>query len=637
MLLAGLQQVDKAYGDQVVLQDASLELRDAQRVALIGRNGAGKTTVLRLLQGLEGPDKGAVHRAAGVTTALLSQDLTFGPGATVVGVADAAFADLDRMEAGLAELEAAGLDDPERFGRWEHLHTAFERRGGYARRARRDAVLFALGFRGREEQPVRQLSGGERTRLGLARLLMAQPDVLLLDEPTNHLDIDMRAWLEGYLARYPGAALVVSHDRAFLDAACSVTAEVAGGRLTVGDGSPTGFRAARAEARRIQEATFRNQERERDRLTSAAARMKRWAGQSEKLHRRAKAMERRAERYAGAMVEAPQREGRTTRFQFDCDPSGEVVLTARHLSKRFDRVLFEDVELELRQGDRVALVGPNGAGKTTLLRLLLGEVASDDPGAEVRTGARVRLGYYDQDLRGVDPDATLIEELIRLVGDVEAHNLLGRFMFPYDAQYKRIRDLSGGERARLALLKLTLGRYNLLVLDEPTNHLDVEMIEALEGALRAYQGTLLLVSHDRRFLEALVGTVWEVRDARFEAFEGDWAFYQRKRRERREAEQAEADRRQRRQDEAKGAAAGDDRGASSGPSRWRLERMREQLEGRVDTLESELRTLAARLAAPNAERPDELIALGERHAAVERELIEAMAEWENVTESLGAA
>ena len=633
MLLAALQQVEKAYGDQVVLEDATLELRDGSRTALIGRNGAGKTTVLRLLMHLARPDKGSVYRGAGVTAALLEQDPVFDDGATVADVAEQAFVDLETMQADLEALEASGLHDPERYARWERLHETFERRGGYARRARRDAVLDALGFRGREEQRVRQLSGGERTRLGLARLLMAQPDVLLLDEPTNHLDIDMRGWLEGYLGRYPGAALIVSHDRAFLDAACSSTAEVARGRLRVGGGSPTVFRAALEEERRIQAATRANQEREHARLETAAARMKQWAGQNEKLHRRAKAMERRVERYERGMTLAPDGPERSTRFAFDCDPSGEIVLSARHLTRRFERTLFEDVNIELRQGQRIALVGPNGAGKTTFLRLLLGEAASDDPRAEVRTGARVRLGYYDQDLRGVDPEATLIEEMIRLVGDVEAHNLLGRFLFPFDAQYKRVRDLSGGERARLALLKLTLGRYNLLVLDEPTNHLDLEMIEALEGALRAYPGTLLLVSHDRRFLEALIDEVWEVRDGRFEAFEGDWGFYQRLRRKR--AEEAA---------EAAAMRAGAQPGArkapsrrSGGPSRWKLERMREALEDRVATLERELDHLAGRLAAPSHEGTDDLIAIGERHADLERELIDAMAAWEDVTERLGAA
>ncbi len=634
MLLAALQQVDKVYGDQVVLERATLQLRNGDRTALIGRNGAGKTTVLRLLMAIEEPDSGSVYRAEGVTVALLEQDPRFEDATTIVGVAERAFADLERLEAELVRLEHEGLDDPDTFERWDRVHATFERRGGYARRARRDAVLDALGFRGREEQPVTQLSGGERTRLGLALLLMAQPDVLLLDEPTNHLDLDMRDWLEGYLSRYPGAAVIVSHDRAFLDGACQATAEVALGELRVGDGTPTAFRAARAEERRIQEATRANQEQEHARLEASAAQMKQWAGQNAKLHRRAKSMEKRADRFAGGMIDEVAREQRSTRFAFDADPSGEIVLSARHLSKRFERTLFEDVTLELRQGQRVALVGPNGAGKTTLLRMLLGDVPSDDPRAEVRTGARVRLGYYDQKLQGVDPDATLIEELIRMVGDTAAHNLLGRFLFPFDAQYKRVRNLSGGERARLALLKLTLGRYNLLVLDEPTNHLDLEMIEALEDALRAYHGTLLLVSHDRRFLEALVDLVWEVKDGTFEAFEGDWAFYQRIHRRRRE-ERAERAERARDAERQRDAARADGEGGG-GPSRWQLEREREELEARIRDLEHELHGVARRLSEPDAEAPQELAAIGERHARLERDLLAIMSRWETVTERLGA-
>src|SRR5690606_20918081 len=330
-----------------------------------------------------------------------------------------AFVELDELDRQLKRLEAAGLDDHANYERWERLHATFERRGGYARRARRDAVLDALGFTGRYDQAVRRLSGGERTRLGLARLLMAQPDVLLLDEPTNHLDIDMRGWLENYLRRYPGAAIIVSHDRAFLDTACSRTAEMSRGTLRGGEGNPTVFKAAMAEADRIQAATRANQERELQRLESSADQLKRWAASSEKMAKRARAMITRVERYENQMIDAVAGSERTTRFTFDCDPSGEIVMTARHFSKSFGRPLFEDVTVELRAGDRVALVGPNGAGKTTFLRMLLGQLGSDDPRAGVATGSRVRLGYYDQELRGVDPELTLFEELLKRVGNAE--------------------------------------------------------------------------------------------------------------------------------------------------------------------------------------------------------------------------
>ncbi|NLG09071.1 MAG: ABC-F family ATP-binding cassette domain-containing protein [Deinococcales bacterium] len=654
MLLAALHAVEKVYGEQVVLADATLELRDGDRVALIGRNGSGKSTILELLAGLEEPDGGRVFTAEDVTLAHLEQDPRFDEAETVVEVAARAFAELDAMEARLSALEAAGLDDPERFQRWEHLHATFERRGGYARRARRDAVLSALGFAGRHDQPVRQLSGGERTRLGLAQLLMAQPDVLLLDEPTNHLDVEMRQWLEGHLARYPGAALIVSHDRAFLDGAASRTAEVSRGRLRVGPGNPSAFRAARAEAERLQAMQRANEEKERDRLQAATDQMKRWAGQNAKLHRRAKAMQKRVERFEAEMVEEVERGERTLRFAFDADESGAIVLTGEHLTKRFDgRTLFEAVSFELRQGDRVALVGPNGAGKSTLLKMIIGQLPSDDPLGQVRTGARVRLGYYDQELRGVNGQNTLFEELLQRMGDVEAHNALGRFLFPYEAQFKRIDDLSGGERARLSLLDLTLGRYNLLVLDEPTNHLDVEMIAALEAALQAYEGTLLFVSHDRRFLEALAERVWEVRDGRFEAYEGDWGYYQRHAR-RAGVGGAEAATGQNGRS-TPGEAATVALPARRGPSRWQLERRLEALEEEIGAAEARLDELSGQLAAPDAldaslvaelvggadgpppTQAEVLAALGAKHARLEAELLQLMEEWHDITERLSAA
>ncbi len=648
MLLAALHSVEKVYGDQVVLEDATLELRDGDRTALIGRNGSGKSTLLKLLMRVEAPDRGTVFQAEDARLAMLDQDPTFGGGDTVVSVSERAFVELDELEARLSVLEAAGLDDPDRYHLWETLHGTFERRGGYARRARRDAVLDALGFRGRHDDSVLRLSGGERTRLGLARLLMAQPDVLLLDEPTNHLDIEMRTWLEGHLSRYPGAALIVSHDRAFLDGACTRTAEVSRGELRVGNGNPSTYRAARMEAERIQALTRSNQERELKRLDAAADQMKRWAARSEKLARRARAMEKRVDRYETDMVDELAGSERTTRFTFDCDPSGAIVLTAEHLTKSFGgRRLFHDLTLELRQGERVALVGPNGAGKTTLLRMLLGELTSDHPRGAVRTGARVRLGYYDQELRSVDGEATLFEELLRRMGDADAHNALGRFLFPYDAQFKLVHDLSGGERARLALLDLTLARCNLLVLDEPTNHLDVEMIEALENALHAYEGTLLIVSHDRRFLSNLATRVWEVSGGSFTDYRGNWDYYLRKRQA---AVRAPAP-------AAPSKAADPPTRDAAGPSQWQLGRRLTDLEDEIHEVEARLekvRELLARpvdlavtdLAAldmgkwaepgPPPPAAELVAALAVEHANLEARLLVQMREWDDITDRLTA-
>ncbi len=634
MLLAALQQVDKFYGDQVVLEQVGLELRSASRIALIGRNGAGKSTILKLLLGLEPPDSGTIYRREGVTLAMLEQDPQFDAEYTVLELSERAFTDLDVLEQELSSLENTGLHEPDIYERWEHLHEIFERRGGYERRARRDAVLYALGFRGREHEKARHLSGGEKTRLGLARLLMAQPDVLLLDEPTNHLDMQMREWLEGYLSRYPGAVMLVSHDRAFLDAACNQTAEIALATLRNFAGTPSQYRDYRAEQLRIEALTRANQHKEHQRLEAAAAQMKKWAGQNAKLHRRAKAMEKRVERYATQMLPEAERQQRATRFRFDCDESGEIVMQAGNLSKSFgDNTLFKDVNFTLRQGERIALIGPNGAGKSSFIKMLLGDLASDNPRAQLRFGVRVRGGYYDQDLRGVDPEMTLIEEMIRLVGDVEAHNLLGRFLFPYGAQYKTIAKLSGGERARLALLKLTMGNNNFLILDEPTNHLDVEMIEALEQALQNFAGTLLIVSHDRRFIEATTDFIWELREGRFTAYEGDWTYYQYKRQAQlqNQAKQAKAEQKSDQAADVKVNTV-----ANKTPSKWQLERELEVLEQEIGQLEHELGKISERLTNPEGLAVGVIQELGEEHARLEADLLAAMSRWETASQLLSA-
>ena len=640
MILASLQNVEKWYGEQTVLDGVTLELRPQERLALIGRNGAGKSTVLRLLAGEEHPDGGNVHVRPEITIGVLDQAPVFESDATVGSVADAAFAALDALEHELVALEAEGLDLPEVYGRWEELHAVFERRGGYVRRARRNAVLHALGFAGREHDAAAALSGGEVTRLGLARLLMAQPDVALLDEPTNHLDLRMRTWLESFLRGYPGAVVLVSHDRAFLDAACDRTAEISRGELRVRPLAPTAFRAADAERQRIEAATRANQEREHARLEAAALQMKRWAGQNAKLARRAKSIQRRADRYEGEMLDEEPGAERTTRFSFAAPPSGEVVLVAQHLSAAYGEPLFDDVSLTLRRGERVVLVGPNGAGKTTLLRVVTGERPSDDPRASVQWGSRVRVAYYDQTLARFDPEATLVETLVRLVGDRHAHDMLGRFMFPYEAQFKRVGDLSGGERARLALLELTLAEANVLVLDEPTNHLDLEMIEALEAALDAYEGTLLVVSHDRRLLQRLATRVWEIEAGHFEDYEGDWSFYERKRPHvRSPADPSDAD------------APGDAPAHAGRPERtggrddpdddprssWRLERELETCEREVARLEDELERVHAeveRAATLHASDHVRLAEVGERFERVEQALLDAMARWTHVDELL---
>jgi ATP-binding cassette, subfamily F, member 3 len=634
MLLAALQQVDKFFGDQTILQKTTLELRDHSRVALIGRNGSGKSTILNLLAGRIETDGGQVFLRDDVTVAKLEQDPLFEAEASILDISEKAFAELDILEKRLEALETR-LDQPEIYEQWEHLHEVFERRGGYERRSRRDAVLFALGFRGREDQRASSLSGGEKTRLGLAQLLMAQPDVLLLDEPTNHLDMEMRTWLESYLTRYPGGILLVSHDREFLDKSCDVTAEISLSKLRTYPGNPSAYRDYRTEQLEIEAATRKREHREYDRLKEMTKQMKIWGGRSEKLARRAKSMETRTKRYAEHMMDDADSTEGSTRFQFECDESGDIVLQAQYLSKSYKgKQLFQNVEFTIRQGECIALVGPNGAGKSTFVKTLLGDVTSDNPKAVLRFGSRVRVGYYDQELRGVNPENTLMAEMIRMVGDGEAHNLLGRFLFPYDAQYKLIKNLSGGERARLALLKLTLAQCNFLILDEPTNHLDVEMIEALEEALADFAGTLLIISHDRRFIEATTDLIWDLRDGNLTMYPGDWSYFQSKKTR---SSLQSFDKTQAKPSTFNLQPSPSNKNQvnpEKNPSKWQLQRQLETLETEIHALEAELTEVAKQLSNASHLNPLQIAELGQQHSDLEQALSEQMEVWEKTTSQL---
>ncbi|MEW6420807.1 MAG: ribosomal protection-like ABC-F family protein [Deinococcota bacterium] len=613
MLVAAVD-VTKEYGPLTVLSNLTFAVQPGDRVGLVGRNGAGKSTLLRLLTGEVLPDGGTVRRAPGVRVRALTQDPVFPEGATVDSVLEGAFHDLDALEAELAAAaDAMSSGTPESVLRHEAVLEHYVRRGGFERRSRKEAVTLAFGFRGREGDPVAGLSGGERTRLALAALLVENPDVLLLDEPTNHLDIVMVEWLESFLSRYPGAVLVISHDRAFLDTVTNKTAYLRGGLLKVYPGGYTTFREALDAELEQQAARHEQDAKAIAALQASADRMKVWGLGMSKLARRARAMQVRVDRMQASKAAAPPPEERTTRITFHAPDSGDVVLDARHLTKSLGgRTLFRDVNVQLRRGDRVAIIGRNGAGKTTLLRTLLGLTPSDDPRARVLTGARVSVGYYDQALRGVDPAGTLYDVARAYVQkDTEAHTLLGTFLFPYDQRDKPARILSGGERARLALLKLAQEDHNLLVLDEPTNHLDIEMVEALEGALSNYTGTLLMVSHDRAFVEGLADRIWLLEAGQFYEYPG-WEDYKAKHRPV-QAEEVRA--------EPKPAKPA----APKGKGLWHLRREVEALEADIARLEAEL--VEAQSALAGAPPDADFVTLGQAAHDIEARLAAKLEAW----------
>jgi ATP-binding cassette subfamily F protein 3 len=504
----------KSYGAQDVFWDVSLQIGRGDKVALIGPNGHGKSTLLRLLAGLDTPTAGRVHRARGLRIGWLPQHPDLPGERTLYDEMLTVFADLQAQQAELRELERAMADPARREGalaRYGQVQARFEMAGGYTYESRIRRVLGGLGFREEEHQlPISHLSGGQKTRALLARLLLEEPDLLLLDEPTNYLDLAALEWLEGYLIEWPGSLVVVAHDRYFLDRVVSRVWELAFGRLEEYPGNYSRYVELRAErmARRLTE--YQTQQEHIQKTEEFIRRYK--AGQR---HREARGRQKRLDRLE--RLERPH-ELRTMRLSMQAaSRSGDLVLATSelvvgHRTDDGDLPLFSCPDLDLRRGERAALIGPNASGKTTLILTILGQLPP--LAGEVRLGASLRVGYLAQAVSddGLDPKRTVLDEIL----DVEnlplekARGFLGRFLFSGDEVFKPIGDLSGGERMRVALAKLTLARPNFLVLDEPTTHLDIASQEVLQEVLSEFDGTILFVSHDRYLIEALATQVWAI-------------------------------------------------------------------------------------------------------------------------------
>ena len=497
MSLLHLEDATLSFAGEPVLSGVSLRIDERTRLGLVGRNGAGKSTLLRILGGELQPEKGRIQRRRDLSVGWLKQiDET--QAGTVLESALEPFAELQEIEAELRRLEpelAGG--DPALLERYGHLHEQWERRGAYVAEAQAKKILSGLGFlQDAFDKPVRGLSGGERTRLALARLLLGAPDVLLLDEPTNHLDLGATEFLEDLLKGYKGAAVISSHDRSFLDATVDRIGEIARARLTLFTGNYSSYVEQRELLREQQQEAY---ERQQDLIARTEDFIRRnIAGQATRQAQARRKMLEKLDR-----VEAVHTE-KVARVALGISGQSELeVLAAEDLALHAGgRRLVQGATFTVRRGERVGIVGPNGVGKSTLLKALLGKVR---PAAGfIRLGGKVSVGYYDQELSVVDGRNTVLEELHnarQALPDSALRAHAGRFLFSGDEAERPISTMSGGERARACLAKLTLAGFNLLVLDEPTNHLDAEAREALESALDEYPGTLLCVSHDRWFLE----------------------------------------------------------------------------------------------------------------------------------------
>ena len=536
MILLTLQNVNKAFVMNEVLKDVSLTLQAGSRMGLVGVNGSGKSTLFKLISGAMEPDSGTISLVRGTTVGMLTQDADIQSDLTVQQELERVFEPVRQMEARLRQMEremAEKHGDPAAFEALSHAYSRltdrFEDAGGYEWPSRIQGVLAGLGFaRGREAQPASLLSGGEKTRLCLARLLLTQPDLLMLDEPTNHLDLASTQWLEDTLKKYRGTVLVISHDRYFLNAVCDCMAELSMKRLTQYSGNYDRFAVQRQANLERQLKEYKLQQAEIARQQAIIARYRMY--NREKSIKAAESREKRLEKLE--RIEKPQSEQKV-RFSFSARRrTGDDVLMVKDLAKGFEgRTLFEHLNLHLRAGDRVAIIGPNGVGKTTLLNIIAGKLAADR--GTVAFGSNIDLGYYDQQQAQLHPEKTVLDELWddfpRLEAD-RVRGVLALFLLTGDDVYQPVGTLSGGERGRVALAKLMLRQDNVLLLDEPTNHLDMDSREVLEAALDEFEGTILTVSHDRYFINKVATKVIEMSPEGAAEYLGNYDDYLEKKR-----------------------------------------------------------------------------------------------------------
>jgi len=531
--LIQLTNIEKILGDRLLFDKMSFQIDKGERVGLIGENGAGKTTFFKLITGEVKPDLGDVSIAKGGTIGLLSQDPTFAPGSTLIDEAELAFKELHDLAHEMREIEHQMAENytDKLLEKYSDVQHDFEIKGGYAWRHKLEAVLDGVGLsRDDWEKQVDSLSGGQRSRLALAKLLVAEPDLLMLDEPTNHLDIAATEWLENWLLNFGGAVIVISHDRYLLDRIGTRIVWLTQRKFKSYPGNYAAFEQLREIEMTTQQRAYEEQKKEIDKQSEYVRRFK--AGQRA---RQAKGRETRLNRFLSSdqMIQQVQTK-RAMNLKISTDQrAGDMLLRVTELSKKFDdKQVWSDIAFELKRGDRVGIIGPNGSGKTTLLKTLTGNLDAD--AGEVRWGSNITIGYYDQRLDDFDPDNTAFEEVLDNVegyNEQQLRDAMGAMLFGGDDVDKPMHLLSGGEKARVALTKLLLNKPNVLLLDEPTNHLDIKSVDALERALDTFPGSILCVSHDRHFLDKVAKRLLVLDPPGYIDFEGNWSKWRQKQQE----------------------------------------------------------------------------------------------------------
>ena len=529
MILA-CHNIEKAFGEHVIVRDGSFHIEEREKAALVGINGAGKSTILKMIIGEEPLDSGNVVLAKGKSLGYLAQHQTLSSGNTIYEEIKTARADIFELENQIRSIEVelrelSGDALAVRLETYNRLQSEFESRNGYACESEIVGVLKGLGFTEDDfSKETDTLSGGQKTRVSLGKLLLTNPDILLLDEPTNHLDLNSIAWLETYLVNYPGAVLIVSHDRYFLNRVVTKVVEIEHASIRMYLGNYKAYSEKKQQIRDAQLKEYINQQREIRHQQAVIEKLRSF--NREKSIRRAESREKMLEKITP--VEKPVEA--STEMHFSLEPScvsGNDVLSVEGLSKQFgSQVLFRDVNFEIKRGEHVAVIGDNGTGKTTLLKIL-NQITPADAG-EFTLGAKVQIGYYDQEHHVLHDEKTIFDEIsdaYPTLTNTQIRNTLAAFQFTGDDVFKEIRSLSGGEKGRVSLAKLMLSEANFLILDEPTNHLDINSKEILEEALNNYSGTVLYVSHDRYFINQTASRILELVNQTFVNYIGNYDYY----------------------------------------------------------------------------------------------------------------
>ena len=535
MILA-CHNISKSFGDRVIVQNGSFHIEEREKAALVGVNGAGKSTILKMIMNEEPTDGGDIILAKGRTIGYLAQHQDLIPHGTIYEELRSAKADIIEMEQRLRSIEEelkslSGDALENRLETYNRLQSEFEARNGYACESEITGVLKGLGFTEEEfSKKTDTLSGGQKTRVALGKLLLTSPDILLLDEPTNHLDLNSIAWLETFLINYQGAVFIVSHDRFFLDRVVSKVVEIENGEIRMYLGNYQAYSEKKQQIRDARLKEYLNQQREIRHQQAVIEKLRSF--NREKSIRRAESREKMLEKMTP--VEKPMDEPREMHFTLEPSCiSGNDVLSVEGLSKRFDsQVLFKDVSFEIKRGEHVAIIGDNGTGKTTLLKIL-NQVQKADAGS-FTLGAKVQIGYYDQEHHVLHDNKTIFDEIsddYPTLNNTQIRNTLAAFQFTGDEVFQVISTLSGGEKGRVSLAKLMLSEANFLILDEPTNHLDIASKEILEEALNNYSGTVLYVSHDRYFINQTATRILELVNQTFVNYIGNYDYYLEKKEE----------------------------------------------------------------------------------------------------------